>query len=163
MEEKKTIENLKDLLDLMQADETKDQLLGSAVPAAPVQIPDIPYTDFTKADIRVGVIKSAERIPKKDRLLKLEVDLGPLGMRTIVAGIAEAYDPAKLMPHLVPVPNDPGYEMQVPGTSILVVTNLEPRKVGGVLSHGMLLAGKDEQGNLSLATCPKMPAGTQIG
>lgn len=122
---------------------------------APPTIQEVSYDDFLKLDIRVGVIKLAEKIPKKDRLMKLEVDLGVLGMRTIVAGIAEHYVPEEL----VGSATNP--------RTILVVTNLAPRKVGGVMSHGMLLAGKDIKSfstpNLSLASCDGMIPGTEIG
>lgn len=138
--------------------------LGSPGSVETSTISEVTYDDFLKLDIRVGVIKSAERIPKKDRLLKLEVDLGHLGMRTIVAGIAESYTPEQLVPR---PPVDPSMNMlgtfPRAETKILVVTNLAPRKVGGIMSHGMLLAGKDAVEKIVLATCPFMPAGTQIG
>jgi len=84
--------------------------------------------DFEKLDIRVGKILSAERIPKSKKLLRLEVDLGK-EKRTLVAGIAEHYPPEELV-----------------GKSIAVVANLEPAKLMGVTSEGMLLAAEDEKG-----------------
>lgn len=105
----------------------------------------IAFDDFVKVDIRAAIITTAERIPKADKLLKLEVDLGELGKRTIAAGIAESYTPEAVV-----------------GRRILVVTNLAPRKMRGVESHGMLLAGKRSDGVVELASCPMVPPGTQI-
>jgi methionyl-tRNA synthetase len=98
-------------------------------------------------ELRVGRVKTAERIPRKDRLLKLSVDLGePNGPRTIIAGIATAYAPEALV------------ERQV-----VVVANLPPRDFGGgLVSHGMLLAASTADG-LTLATFEKDAApGTRV-
>ncbi|MFH1820863.1 MAG: methionine--tRNA ligase [Methanobacteriota archaeon] len=84
--------------------------------------------EFGKLDIRVGRVLSAKRIQKSKKLLKLEVDLGK-EKRTLVAGIAESYSPEDLV-----------------GKSIAVVANLEPAKLMGVTSQGMLLAAEDETG-----------------
>lgn len=119
-----------------------------------MQKENISYEDFIKVDIRVGFIKSAKRIPKKDRLLELEVDLGELGVRTIVAGIAEHFSPETLM--------DKYFEYPEMATKVLVVVNLEPKKVGGVMSHGMILAGYDNEKHLRLAECD-LDAGSEIG
>lgn len=109
-------------------------------------LPNVSYNDFIKFDIRTGTITLAEKIKKKDRLLHLEVYLGGVyGTRTIVAGIAEHFDPAFLI-----------------GMQVMVVTNLEPRKLGGYESHGMILAGMGPNG-LSLAGCMGVPDGTEIG
>ena len=79
----------------------------------------------------------AERIPKADKLLRLEVDLGPHGKRQILSGIAEFYTPEELV-----------------GRRIVVITNLAPRKMRGLESHGMLLAASEtEGGKPALATC----------
>lgn len=80
----------------------------------------IKYDDFAKLDLRIGEVKSAEKI-EGTHLLKLIVDTG--GERTIVAAIADEYSADKLV-----------------GKKIVVVTNLEPRKIRGIESHGMLLA-----------------------
>jgi methionyl-tRNA synthetase len=107
----------------------------------------IQFTDVEKVDLRLGHVKNAERIPKKDKLLKLTVDLGEeSGPRTIIAGIALAYAPEALV-----------------GKQIVVVSNLAPRDFGkGLVSHGMLLAcGPSE--SLSVVTIEKpMPAGTRV-
>jgi methionyl-tRNA synthetase len=118
------------------------------IPATVVELPpNQNYNDFCKFDIRTGTITVAEKIKKKDRLLHLEVYLGAdIGTRTIVAGIAEHFTPEFLI-----------------GLQVMVVTNLEPRSLGGFTSHGMILAGKDLNGKLSLAGCMGMPDGTEIG
>jgi methionine--tRNA ligase beta chain len=109
-------------------------------------LPNMKYDDFIKFDIRTGTITLAEKIKKKDRLLHLEVYLGSVyGTRTIVAGIAEHFDPTFLI-----------------GMQVMVVTNLEPRKLGGYESHGMILAGMGPTG-LSLTGCMGVPDGTEIG
>jgi methionyl-tRNA synthetase len=84
----------------------------------------IPYDDFAKVDLRVGVVRAARAVPKADKLLELQVDVGEGTPRTIVAGIALAYpDPQALV-----------------GKRIVVVANLEPRPLRGITSQGMLLA-----------------------
>ena len=86
-------------------------------------------------ELRVGLVKSAEPVPKADKLLKLSVDVGEEGARTIVAGIAQAYpDPATLI-----------------GKRIVVVANLAPRPLRGITSQGMLLAA-GEPPNLQVVT-----------
>ncbi len=103
---------------------------GAAAPAAPASgaAPvaagpvKITIDDFTKVEMRVGQIKSAERVQGADKLLKLLVDIGD-EVRQIVAGIATAYEPEKLI-----------------GRKVAVVTNLAPRKLRGVESNGMIIA-----------------------
>jgi methionyl-tRNA synthetase len=87
----------------------------------------ITYDDFAKLDLRVGLVVAAEAVPKAKKLLKLTVDLGEGRHRTIVAGIAEAFQPAPLV-----------------GKRVLVVANLAPREMRGVTSEGMILAAGDE-------------------
>jgi methionyl-tRNA synthetase len=108
----------------------------------------VEFSDLQKIDIRVGVILTAEDIPNKDNLVKLEVDLGELGVRTIVAGIKKQYHIQNLV--------------RYPTNSVLVVTNLKPRKIGGVMSNGMLLAALDSSNTLNLATCRTLIAGTKV-
>ncbi len=99
--------------------------------------PQITIDDFAKIELRVAQILLAERIPKADKLLRLEVDLGPHGKRQILSGIAEFYTPEELT-----------------GRRIVVITNLAPRKMRGLESHGMLLAASDgDHGKPHLATC----------
>jgi methionyl-tRNA synthetase len=110
---------------------------GQLPPPATETAPQITIDDFAKVELRVAQIVVAERIPKADKLLRLEVDLGPHGKRQILSGIAEFYTPEELV-----------------GRRIVVITNLAPRKMRGLESHGMLLAASDtEGGKPALATC----------
>jgi methionyl-tRNA synthetase len=108
---------------------------ASAKPA-PAPVPGvIQYDDFAKVELRVAVVRSAEVVPKADKLLKLSVDAGEAEPRTIVAGIAQAYpDPQALV-----------------GKRIVVVANLAPRALRGITSQGMLLAA-GEPPNLTVVT-----------
>ncbi len=104
-----------------------------AVVPATEEKPLISIDDFIKIELRVAQIIVAERIPKADKLLRLEVDLG-YEKRQILAGIAEYYEPEKLV-----------------GRKIVIVANLAPRKMRGLESHGMLLAASLEGGVPALA------------
>jgi len=89
----------------------------------------ITFDDFAKLDLRVATILSAEHVPKADKLLKLRIKIGD-EERSLAAGIAEYYKPEELV-----------------GKKIVVVANLEPRKLRGIESQGMLLAaGSKETG-----------------
>jgi methionyl-tRNA synthetase len=106
----------------------------------------ITYDHFSTVDLRVGVVKTCERVPKKDKLLKLAVDLGEPEPRTIVAGLALSFTPEQLV-----------------GRRVVVVANLAPREFGkGLVSHGMLLAtGPSEK--LTLATVDgDVPPGARL-
>lgn len=98
---------------------------------------NISFDEFTKLDLRTGVILEAERVPKTDKLLKLQVDTG-LDRRTVVSGIAEHFAPEDL-----------------PGTPVTVLMNLAPRKIRGVESQGMVLMAEDEDGQLSFVSSDK--------
>ncbi|MAE49502.1 methionine--tRNA ligase subunit beta [Candidatus Pacearchaeota archaeon] len=106
----------------------------------------IPFTDFAKLDLRVAQIKKAEEIEGKDKLLKLEIDLGD-EQRTIVAGIKQHYDIESLK-----------------DKKIVIIANLEPAKLGGVESNGMLLAAvSDDHSSVTLLTPDQdAPAGTKV-
>jgi methionyl-tRNA synthetase len=107
----------------------------------------ITIDDFAKIDLRVAQIVVAERIPKADKLLRLEVDLGT-ERRQILAGIAEFYTPEELI-----------------GKRIAIIANLAPRKMRGLESHGMLLAasGEDHSSKPVLATfSDEIPLGSKI-
>ena len=104
----------------------------------------IPYDEFSKLDIRVALVEKVEKVPKADKLLKLSIDLGT-EKRTLVAGLAEFYNAKDLV-----------------GKKIIVLVNLEPRKLRGILSQGMLLAA-DDGVNVSLLIPEKdMPPGSKI-
>lgn len=105
----------------------------------------IDYDQFAKVDLRLGRIVAAKRIAKRDLLLELSVDVGETAPRTIVAGIAKSYSPESLV-----------------GTQVVVVANLAPRAVGGVLSQGMLLACGPKD-SLGLATFAReLSPGTRV-
>ncbi len=87
----------------------------------------ITIDDFLKVELRVGEIKVAERIPKADKLLRFEIDLGEEKPRQILAGLAEYYEPEKLI-----------------GRKVVVVANLKPRKMRGLESQGMICAASLE-------------------
>jgi methionyl-tRNA synthetase len=89
------------------------------------------FDDFTKMDIRLGTILEAEKVEKADKLLKLLVDTG-IDKRTIVSGIAAHYQPEDVV-----------------GKTVAVLINLEPRKIRGVESQGMILMAENEKGELS--------------
>jgi methionyl-tRNA synthetase len=95
---------------------------GAAAAAAPAAAEKISIEDFAKVEMRVGQIKTAERIVGADKLLKLTVDIGT-EIRQICAGIAQYYEPEKLI-----------------GRKVAVVVNLAPRKLRGVESNGMIVA-----------------------
>lgn len=90
----------------------------------------IEFEDFTKVDMRIGKIISAEKVEKADRLLKLLVDLGA-EKRTVVSGIAEHYSAEEII-----------------GKQVTVVVNLAPRKMRGIESQGMILMAENEEGKL---------------
>jgi methionyl-tRNA synthetase len=96
--------------------------------------PVITIDAFRGVDLRVARILSAERVPKSEKLIKLQVSLGN-EQRQILAGIAQHYEPAALI-----------------GKKIVVVANLAPAKLMGQESQGMLLAASDEHGNLTIVT-----------
>jgi methionyl-tRNA synthetase len=92
--------------------------------------PEIVFDDFAKIDLKVGMIVSAEKVEKADKLLKLQIDLG-FETRTVVSGIALHFKPEEIV-----------------GKQVTVVTNLAPRKMRGIESNGMILMAEDKSGRL---------------
>jgi len=113
------------------------------VSTAPIA-PEIGIDDFTRVDLRAARIIHAENIPKANKLLKLEIDLGS-ETRTIVAGIAKAYTPE-----------------QIVGKSVVVLANLKPAKLMGVRSQGMLLAAVDNDACSVVVLDRDIPPGTRL-
>jgi len=107
----------------------------ATTPKPTVATPDgkISIDDFVKVELRVGVVKVAEKVKNADKLLRLEVDIGT-EVRQIVAGIAEAYAPETLV-----------------GRKVVIVANLAPRKLRGLESNGMIVAASHEGGQPVLA------------
>jgi methionyl-tRNA synthetase len=97
----------------------------------------IPYDDFAKLDIRLGTVESAEEVPGSEKLLKLVVNMGE-EKRTLMAGIRKQYMPDQLI-----------------GRQIAILFNLEPRRIFGTESHGMILAAEDSDGKLSVLSPDK--------
>jgi len=106
----------------------------------------ITFDEFKKLDMRVGEIKTVEEVTGADRIYKLSVDIGG-EMRELVAGIKGHYEKDALV-----------------GRKVVVLTNLEPKVIRGIKSHGMLLvAAAEDKSNLSILIPEKdMPGGTRI-
>ncbi|MFT4222595.1 methionine--tRNA ligase [Dysgonomonas sp.] len=138
--EDETIEKqVQKLLDTKKANEATE------VKVAP-QKANIAFDDFAKIDLRVGTILECIKVPKADKLLQFLIDDG-MSKRTIISGIAAWYKPEDLV-----------------GKQVCFVANLEPRKLKGVESQGMLLSVEDTDGTLSLIQLPKnVTPGSQIG
>ena len=107
----------------------------------------IDISDFAKVELRVGEVRTAERIPKADKLLLITVDIGEEQPRQILAGIAQYYEPENLI-----------------GRKIVVVANLKPRKLRGYESQGMLLAASiGDEGKPVIATFAEdVPNGARL-
>ncbi|MGP4073055.1 methionine--tRNA ligase [Piscibacillus sp. B03] len=106
---------------------------------------EITIDDFFKVDLRVAEVVKAEKVKKADKLLKLQLDVGN-EKRQVVSGIAQYYQPEELV-----------------GQKVVLVANLKPVKLRGELSQGMILAGEDDHGNLSLASIDQtLPNGAKV-
>ncbi|HKB99011.1 MAG TPA: methionine--tRNA ligase, partial [Terriglobales bacterium] len=135
----------------VQSSEARQPAAMSASQTAPAKpaaaIPDgkISIDDFAKVELRVALVKTAERVKGADKLLRLEVDLGT-EVRQLVAGIAEAYEPEALI-----------------GRKVVIVANLAPRKLRGLESNGMIVAASPEGGKPVLASfLEDVPIGTRL-
>jgi len=117
---------------------------AAPAPVATEGKPEITIDDFAKLDLRVATILSVERVPKTDKLMKLQIKIGE-EERTIVSGIAQYYT-----------------EEQLVGRNIIVIANLKPAKLRGIESKGMLLAASDGEGHLVLADAPGMKSGSRV-
>ena len=135
------------LFQKIEDDEIQTQLdkleAKTPVKAAP-QKETIEFDTFTSLDIRSGIILSAEKVKKADKLLKLTVDTG-LDQRTIVSGIAEHFSPEEIV-----------------GKTVSVLMNLAPRKIRGVQSQGMVLMAEDAEGKLYFVSPSEAKAGMEI-
>ncbi len=115
---------------LMATKKSKEAAGSKAVPAKD----PVSFEEFTRIDIRTATILEAEKVPKTTKLLKLKIDTG-IDTRTIVSGIAEYFEPQSLI-----------------GKQISIVANLEPRKIKGIESKGMILMAEDSDGKLVLVS-----------
>ncbi len=131
---------------IMEIENKPGSVPAAIEPAGVVTSSRISIDDFVKVELRVAQILTAEKIQGADKLLKLQIDLG-VERRQILAGIAKWYEPEKLF-----------------GKKIIVVTNLEPRKMRGLESNGMLLAASvDQNSKPILATFDEeIPNGTRL-
>jgi methionyl-tRNA synthetase len=132
------------------ADRQKTAQMQSAVavqsvPPAALDGSKITIDDFAKVDLRVGMVKVAERVPRADKLLRLEIDIGT-EVRQVLAGIAETYAPETLI-----------------GRKVVIVANLAPRKLRGFESNGMIVAASIEGGKAVLASfLEDVPVGARL-
>ena len=101
--------------------------------------------DLSKIELRLGLVLSAERVPKSDKLLRLQVELGEPVPRQILAGIGKVYEPEALV-----------------GKRIVVVANLAPRKMMGLESRGMVLAAGDGETLSVLSVDKDLPPGSIV-
>ena len=127
----------------IKAEAPKAEAKKEAKPAA-AAADEISIDDFAKIDLRVATVVAAERVPKTDKLIKLQVKIGD-EERTIVSGIAQHYEPENLI-----------------GKNVIVIANLKPAKLRGIESRGMVLAASDAEGNLVLADAPGIASGSKV-
>jgi methionyl-tRNA synthetase len=127
----------------LEEEQVAKLVVSTAAPAAPSN--DIEYADFEKVVLKAGKVLAAEKVPKADKLLKLSVDVGEGAPRTIVSGIALAYQPEQLV-----------------GRNVVVVANLKPRSLKGIESRGMLLTAGPGGKELSLLDPGPVAPGAEI-
>ncbi len=106
----------------------------AAVLKIPPEKAQVSFDDFMRLDLRTATVLEAERVPKTDKLLRLKIDTG-IDIRTIVSGIAGYFDPEAII-----------------GKQISIVANLEPRRIKGIESKGMILMAEDHDGKLVMVT-----------
>ena len=111
-----------------------------------ITVDSINIEDFEKIDLRVGTVVDSKRVEKTDKLLCSQIDLGEGKPRTVVSGIAKYYAPEDII-----------------GKQVIVVANLKPVKLRGILSEGMVLCASDAEGNLTLITPSKgIASGSEV-
>ena len=137
-------------------EETKNPGAAPAQPSAPASVPAaapappptdnrITIDDFMKVELRTAKVLTAEKVPNSRKLVKLSVDVGT-EQRTLVAGIAEAYEPEALV-----------------GRTVVMVFNLKPAKLMGIESNGMVLAASPDGGKPTLVGFDQeIPPGTRV-
>ena len=131
-----------------EAEEAAEEKKAEAKEAKPLtHKPNVTYDDFAKLEFRVGEVIACEAVPKSSKLLKETVKLGS-ETRTILSGIKKWYKPEDMV-----------------GKKVMVVCNLEPRKIAGEMSQGMIIAAEDESGEMISLMTPDnsdMPSGSEI-
>ena len=142
----KELKELAKIAEELAAEKEEKSEAGAENTASEEEVKEIGIEDFDKVQLKVGVILDCKKVEKADKLLCSTVDLGEEKPRTIVSGIAKYYTPEEMK-----------------GKKVVVVANLKPVKLRGILSQGMLLCASDDKGNLTLLK-PEgdMPAGSAI-
>ncbi|MFC4454867.1 methionine--tRNA ligase [Deinococcus sonorensis] len=141
----KLTRNEKPVTDIKQKPEATLPAAPDATPAPKPEVAEISIDDFARIDLRVAEVVAAEAVEKADKLLKLTVRLGD-EERVVVSGIRKWFTPEQLV-----------------GRRVVVVANLKPVKLRGILSHGMILAAEDEYGNLDVVGPQlELPGGTKV-
>ncbi|MCW2277004.1 methionine--tRNA ligase [Heliophilum fasciatum] len=147
-EEPKGMESEKATTAVPQAEGAAAPVVAPEAPAAaeiaPVSTEEITIDDFAKLDLRVAEILQAERVPKTDKLMKLQVKVGA-EERTVVSGIAKHYSPEQLI-----------------GKKVVLIANLKPAKLRGIMSHGMILAASHGDQLEVLMVDSDLPAGSRV-
>jgi methionyl-tRNA synthetase len=155
--DKSAIERMQQMEDQQRGPTVEEVKVAAPLAATPQPIATAPAAvsatdggkitidDFAKIELRVGMVKVAERVPKADKLLRLEIDIGT-EVRQVLAGIAEAYAPETLV-----------------GRKVVIVANLAPRKLRGLESNGMIVAASLEGGKPVLASfLEDVPVGARL-
>jgi len=109
------------------------------------QVQEITFDEFKRLDARVGTITEVERVPKTEKLYRILVDLGPLGVRQTISSLVGYYEPNELK-----------------GKRIIFLYNLKPAKFAGQASQGMLLAAEQGTGLALLTTDREIPNGARV-
>ena len=113
--------------------------------ATPNLISEVTFEEFKKLDARVGTVTQVERVPRTEKLYRILVDLGPLGVRQTLSSLVGYYEPSELM-----------------GRRVVFLYNLKPTKFSGEVSQGMLLAAEQDNKLALLTTDRDIPNGARI-
>ena len=113
--------------------------------ATPNPISEVTFEEFKKLDARVGTVTQVERVPRTEKLYRILVDLGPLGVRQTLSSLVGYYEPSELM-----------------GRRVVFLYNLKPTKFSGEVSQGMLLAAEQDNKLALLTTDRDIPNGARI-
>lgn len=145
---KEVLDKVEELHAQQNAEVTQEETQGEAKDASVIDVeakPEITYDDFAKLQFQIGEIIACEEVKKSKKLLCSQVKIGSQ-VRQIVSGIKAHYKPEEMV-----------------GKKVMVVTNLKPATLAGLLSEGMILCAEDAEGNLSLMVPERdMPAGAEI-
>ena len=114
------------------------------IAAASLCLASVAGDDFAKLDLRVARVMACEPVPKATKLLRLDLDLG-FETRQVLSGIAEHFAPEEVV-----------------GRNVVVVANLAPRTMRGMVSQGMILMAEDRDGRLTFAACPDAEPGAPV-